>query len=488
VLASTTAAALSAFLVFGYATNNTPDITQVQLTAATIGIGGRGDPNAVNIPHKLQGAVVPFGDEYPHYIGVQYPAGFDIDNSVNAGVPVLADAIRDNKQDADHHDQFLLVVGYSEGAVVAEKVRRNLDPDSPDAPSTDNLEFVMIASPNVPNGGIFSRFPGLRIPFIVTSNGAAQPSPYDTTYVTNEYDPYADFPAYFNPLSLANTLFAVVYVHPDQYYDSVNYDPLSHTSTDPNVLITTVPHTVDGHQSQDTYVFVRAEHLPLFAPVRQIAGIVHLTPLTEPLLGAIEPLVRVLVDMGYTDRANLHPDQPVQFSFITPPGKVLEAVTSVPGALGQGVTNLVTGAQSLPGSIPSPLAPTNSSSINAKSQPHQSQLSLVTSDPTPVATPDPSEQQQPSDSNTPTTKPPVSTLSDPGPTLGQVTEDGNKATPTAPTKTATPKKNVLTQLADTFKGFFSPKKTTAPSSDTTDSTPDGSTTQDQSAGPTSNAA
>jgi hypothetical protein len=164
---------------------------------------------------------------------------------------------------------------------------------------------------------------------------------------------------------------------------------------------------------------------------------------------------------------------------------VLEAVTSVPGALGQGVTNLVTGVQSLPGSIPSPLAPTNSSSINAKSQPQQSQLSLVTSDPPPVATPG---QQQPSDSNAPTTKPPVSTLSDTGPTLGQVTEDGNKATPNAPTKTTTPKKNVLTQLADTFKGFFSPKKTTAPSSDTTDSTPGGSTTQDQSAGPTSNAA
>ena len=40
---------------------------------------------------------------------------------------------------------------------------------------------MMIASPNVPNGGIFSRFPGLKIPFFVTSNGPAQPSPYDTT-------------------------------------------------------------------------------------------------------------------------------------------------------------------------------------------------------------------------------------------------------------------------------------------------------------------
>ena len=44
---------------------------------------------------------------------------------------------------------------------------------------------------------------------------------FDTTYYTNEYDPYADFPAYFNPLSLANSLVAVFYVHPDKYYDTI---------------------------------------------------------------------------------------------------------------------------------------------------------------------------------------------------------------------------------------------------------------------------
>jgi hypothetical protein len=484
----TTAAAVSTVLVFGHATNTTADSPQVQLTAATIGIGGRGDPDAVNIPNKLQAKVVPFGTDSLHYIGVQYPAGFDIDNSVNAGVPVLAGAITNNKQDAEGRDQFLLVVGYSEGAVVAEKVRRNLDPDDPGAPSAGNLEFVMIASPNIPNGGIFARFPGLGIPFVVTSNGAAEPSPYDTTYVWNEYDPYADFPAYFNPLSLANTLFAVVYVHPDQYYDSVDYDPLNNTTSDPNVLVKTVTHTVDGHESRDTYVFVRAEHLPLFAPLRQIASIAQLTPLTEPVLSAIEPLVRLVVDMGYTDRANLNPETPVQFSLITPPGKVLEAAAGVPGALGQGVTNLVTGAESLPGSIPTPLAPTNSPPINAKSQPQEPQLSLVKSDPTPVAATDPAEQQEPSDSNTPTTEPPVSTLSETGPTLGAVTEDGNKTTPNTTTKTTTPKKNVFTQLADSFKKFLSGNKTPTPSSNPTDSTPTDSTPQGQSEGPTSNAA
>jgi hypothetical protein len=484
VLAGSTAVALSTVLVFGHATNNTVDSPQVQLTAATIGIGGRGDPNAANIPNKLQGNVVPFGTTPPNYIPVVYPAGFDIDRSVAAGVPVLDQTIKSNSS------QFLMVVGYSEGALVAEEVRRDLDPSDPGAPPLNStnpdkpgLLWVMIASPNVPNGGIFGRFPNLTIPFFVTSNGPAQPSKYDTQYVTNEYDPYADFPAYFNPLSLVNSLFAVVYVHPDQYYDSIDYDPLTGETNDPNVLVH--PPVTNSLGGTDTYVFVLANELPLFAPVRQIAGILQLTPLTEPLLDSVEPLVRLLVDMGYTDRQNLNPQQHVQFSLITPPERILETIAGVPGAIGQGVTNLVTG-------LPAPVAPTNSPEINARSLAQEPSESLVNEGPTIAAATDPAPTQSPSSSGTsPTETPAATTLSDPGPTLDKVTEDGNKATPNTSSPTTTPKKNVFTELANAVNGFFSPKTKPAPSTPTsepTGSTPSGSTTQDQSEGPTSNAA
>ena len=190
------------------------------------------------------------------------------------------------------------------------------------------------------NGGIFARFPGLAIPFFVTSNGAAQPSPYGTTYVTNEYDPYADFPAYFNPLSLAE--------HPRRRRrtstrtsttTSIDYDPLTGTGTTP-VLVKPVTNSAGG---TDKYVFVPAAHLPLLAPARQIFGALGLTPLTEPVLAAIEPVLRLLVDMGYTDRENLNPEVPVKFSLITPPARIIETIAQVPGALGQGVNNLTTG-------------------------------------------------------------------------------------------------------------------------------------------------
>ena len=107
-------------------------------------------------------------------------------------------------------------------------------------------------------------------------------------------------------------------------------------------------------RGKDTYVFVPAEHLPLLAPVRQIFGAVGLTPLTEPVLGAVEPVLRLLVDMGYTDRENLNPEVHVKFSLITPPDRIIETIAKLPGAIEQGANNFVTGVESIHASVPAP--------------------------------------------------------------------------------------------------------------------------------------
>ena len=84
-------------------------------------------------------------------------------------------------------------------------------------------------------------------------------------------------------------------------------------------------------------------------------------------------MLRLLVDMGYTDRENLNPEVHVKFSLITPPARIIETIAKVPGALEQGANNFVTGVGSLPTSIPAPvaptIAPTNSPSINARTLP-----------------------------------------------------------------------------------------------------------------------
>ena len=216
----------------------------------------------------------------------------------------------------------------------------------------------------------------------------------------------------------------------------------------------------------DKYVFVPAAHLPLLAPARQIFGALGLTPLTEPVLAAIEPVLRLLVDMGYTDRENLNPEVPVKFSLITPPARIIETIAKVPGALGQGVNNFVTEGESIPTSIPAPVdcadeltldqredAASGDARFAGEHRPAQRRGNR------PGAAADAVRLRRPSGSGTSPTEAPVSPLSNSGPTLGEVTEDGNKATPnTTSSKTTSPKKNVFTQLADTVQGIPRPQE------------------------------
>jgi diacyltrehalose acyltransferase len=324
------AAALAAILVLGHAVGQVN--LGVDLANTVIGIGGRGDAASANVPAKLSGKIAPaaWGTDYAYY-GVPYPADFNFQSSTDAGIPRLTQAIADNGASG------IRVVGYSEGTLVAEAVKRRLA-TTEGSPSPDNIDFLFIASPYLPNGGIFARFPGFQIPGLLPDFGPAQPTAYDSTYVTNEYDTYADFPAYFNPLSIANSVAAAMYAHPDQYYDPVDVANLPAGST-----ITTVPR--NGGGGSDTYILVYAKHLPLLAPVRQVAAMLQLTPFTEPVLAAIEPVVRLAVDAGYTDRTNANPAQPTPFSLITPPAKIVEAALGVPKALQQGAADAAAAIQ-----------------------------------------------------------------------------------------------------------------------------------------------
>jgi hypothetical protein len=136
---------------------------------------------------------------------------------------------------------------------------------------------------------------------------------------------------------LANSLLGVMYAHPDAYYDS--YIP----GTTP-AIVTVVPD--NGAGGTDTYVFIKTPDLPLLVPLRIGAGAIGLTPLVKPLLDAVEPLLRVLVDMGYTDRANLNPAKKTPFSLFTPLSKIIETLGAIPGALQEGANNFVTDVQS----------------------------------------------------------------------------------------------------------------------------------------------
>ncbi|MCU1697310.1 MAG: hypothetical protein JWR34_3373 [Mycobacterium sp.] len=462
VLTVVAAAGISSALVVGQATNSN---LLVQLTNTVIGIGGRDDSMSIRVPNKLSGTVVP--SSY-FYEGINYPASLALSDSANDGFPKLHNVITSRSSET-----FLIVAGYSEGAMVAELERRRLQALLPsDAPSNTQLSFVMIGAPFTPNGGIFGRFPGISIPVIVDGMGAGVPTRYDTTYVTNEYDPYADFPAYFNPLALLNSLLAVQYSHPDQYYDAII----------PGVTPATVTTVHNSARGYDTYVLVHSQYLPLLGPLRQAAAAVGLTPFSEPVLSAFEPLLRVLVDMSYTDRLNLDPATPTPFSLITPPEKIVQALAAIPGAIAEGLANLVNGGHLT-------IAPANVNALSAPPSPAadsgDTALKSLTAAPEAKALPKPEAKPEPkaadtalkaSAVSTPTASTSTASTSTPkSPDDGlhpTVTSDGNKVTPGEGTSSA-PASTGTTGTTGTTTTGTTPNtgNTTTTSGTTTGSTP-----------------
>ncbi len=201
------------------------------LASYVIGVGGNNDGASANIPHKLGGAYSV--DYHPvSYPGAIWPVSGltapTFKTSVTQGHTNL------NTEIATAGNQQITIVGYSLGAVVVSRSHSDLQKQYPNG--NPDIQFVLMGSANTPNGGIFARFPWLKIPFAdIESNGAWEPDQFKTKVINTEYDTYGDFPAYFNPLALANSIAAIRYAHPDVYYDSI--DPATLDDPDnPNVI------------------------------------------------------------------------------------------------------------------------------------------------------------------------------------------------------------------------------------------------------------
>ncbi|ORV93032.1 PE-PPE domain-containing protein [Mycolicibacterium iranicum] len=135
-----------------------------------------------------------------------------------------------------------------------------------DAPSPDELSFVMIGNPTRRYGG--------------SDSDVMPETQYRVIDITRQYDMASDFPD--NPLNLIallNSLAAFTVIHTD--YENVDmYD-------DANIV---------WEEGNITYVFVPTENLPLLEPLRQLG----LTSLADALN---EPLKKI-VERGY-DRSYL---------------------------------------------------------------------------------------------------------------------------------------------------------------------------------------
>jgi pimeloyl-ACP methyl ester carboxylesterase len=253
-----------------------------------------------------------------------------IDQSVRAGVADLEQAM------AAHGNDNLVIYGYSQGAMIANREKRKLAEQYPEGTKAPDIDFVLSGDPNVPNGGLLARFPGLYVPILDLSFNGPEPTdtPFHTDVITRQYDGLADFPLYpINGVSLLNAVLGVVYVHPYDLDVSLPADP-------------TKSPAYQGTHGDTSYYFFQNPDLPLFAPLRTLG-------VPESLIDVVEPFFRVLVELGY-DRS-IPPWEPTPARLIPTldPAKV---ATDLVNAIGEGVNNVAALVGSPPPlSLPAPV-------------------------------------------------------------------------------------------------------------------------------------
>jgi hypothetical protein len=236
-----------------------------------------------------------------------------LDQSVQAGVADLERAI------AAHPNDHLVIYGYSQSALIANREKRRLAEQYPKGTEAPDIDFVLGGDENLPNGGLFARFPGLYIPILDwTLNGPAPTdTQFDTVEITHQYDFMGDFPLY--PLNLIADLNAVLgfpYVH--LYPFDISLAPDATTSP-----------AFQGTHGDTSYYFFPTEDLPLFAPLRTLG-------VPESLADVVEPFFKVIVDLGY-DRS-IRPWEPTPARLIQPLNPVTVAGDLV-NAIGEGIDN-----------------------------------------------------------------------------------------------------------------------------------------------------
>ncbi|WP_435406054.1 PE-PPE domain-containing protein [Mycolicibacterium rhodesiae] len=198
-----------------------------------------------------------------------------------------------------------VIFGLSQGAVVLSRYKAA-------HPEGTGNTFVLVENPSRPNGGILERFAGLYIPVLDISVSGATPDNGDTTVdVARQYDGWADFPTYpLNLLATVNAIMGMIYVH-GQTQTELTAADIEAAKAGGNAYY--------QQHGDTTYYLIRTPLVPLLMPLK---GIVP-----DPILGAIDPVLRKFIEMGY-NRADY--SAPTRAQLL--PGISLPAFPSRPAA------------------------------------------------------------------------------------------------------------------------------------------------------------
>lgn len=200
--------------------------------------------------------------------------------------------------DAEHP---VVVFGYSQSALISSDLMARL---ADEGVSNDLVRFVLIGSPGTS-----------EIPTDL----------YHTDVYNYEYDMVAFRPTYFNPLADLNSFMGFIYGH------SVLL------SVTPEQVASAVELPTSDPDSLNSYYMFPSELLPLLAPLKLIPV------LGQPLYELLEPVTRILVNLGYGNIAHGWPPGDVD---VTPaPGlfpaniDLGELATALGNGVQQGISN-----------------------------------------------------------------------------------------------------------------------------------------------------
>ncbi|GAT08335.1 PE-PPE domain-containing protein [Mycolicibacterium novocastrense] len=287
---------------------------------------------------------------------VVYPAAFfpvfgsqTFDDSVGEGVTSLNGCVRGSASCVYNDDasydvenplgpepaapsayEDYVIFGYSQSAVVASLVKRELiaDPREPENPGDPAPEtsFFLLANPMRPNGGILARGPeGLTIPIIgITFYGATPTNSCEgggecmpTVDAAAQYDLLGgDAPASLtNVLAIANSLASYYYLHGD--LQNENFDDAVY----------------QGSYGDTDYYLYPAERLPILMPFEAFVPSPILTALDAPLRVLIEGAYARDVNPGVATKVGLLP-------FRNPIRTAINLVQSIPTGLDDGIEEI----------------------------------------------------------------------------------------------------------------------------------------------------
>jgi diacyltrehalose acyltransferase len=203
----------------------------------------------------------------------------DYNSGLTQGVTGLDQAIT---QQLNAGNDNLVIAGYSMSTSVETQEMINLAAGG--APDTDGLKFVLAEDLNSPDGGIFTRLPGIGG---VTLPATPADTPYTTDIYSIEYSGASDFPQY------ANNIFADLNAV-DGY---INLHPYLLTGWpayfNPDELSGAVAQPTSSADVATSYFLIPTQDLPLLDGLRDAPGA------PSAFADLIQPDMRVLVDLGY---------------------------------------------------------------------------------------------------------------------------------------------------------------------------------------------